>query len=179
MAETRVRTGKLPRVPIETLAADFEAGMNPSQIARKHGMSRECVRWRLNRWKPGCVARRQRHQQYDAMLRKYAASNEKRTKRIERNRQIAAEAVAGRSFREISRDYGVSDCFVAWLAYRAGVPKRRTCTRQRDAEWLALHEQGLTIKEVAAQVGRSWATVREGIARSRHGYVFRQREFER
>lgn len=180
MDETSIRSrGKVPRVTIETLAKDFEAGMRPNQIAAKHGMSPTCVRTRLNGWKPGCIGRRHRHQQYDALLMKYAASNEKRMKRIERNQAIAAEAVAGRPFREISREFGVCDSFVAWIAYRAGVQKRRTCTRERDTEWLAMHKRGLTVKQIAERVGRPWATVREGVARARDGYVFRQREYDR
>lgn len=52
--------GSNPRVPTELLAADFKAGLKTSEIAEKHDMGRETVRWRLNRWKPGCVASRPR-----------------------------------------------------------------------------------------------------------------------
>jgi hypothetical protein len=171
--------GAKPRIPIERLAADFEAGLNPDRIAAKHGMRREAVRWRLNRWKPGCVARRRRHLLYQRLVDKCAKSQKKWKQRIERDRRIVADAANGMTFNAIGRKYGLSGSFVAWLAVRRGIPKRRTCTRQRDAEWLAMHEQGLTINEVAARVGKPWSTVREGIARARDGYVFREREFDR
>lgn len=171
--------GMKPRVPIERLTADFEAGLNPTRIAAKHGMSREAVRWRLNRWRPGCVNRRFRRQQYEKLVEKLSASGKRLRRRIERDRRIVEDARRGMTFNAIGRKYGLSGSFVAWLAVRRGVPKRRTCTRQRDAEWLALHEQGLTINQIAARARRPWSTVREGIARARHGYVFREREFNR
>lgn len=171
--------GKKPRVPIEVLAADFEAGLSPTRIAHKHGMSRECVRSRLNNWNPGCVARRQRHQQYEYLLSKFSESNRKRKEREERNRRIFEEALAGNSFREIARRHGMSGAGVARLAVRMGIPQRRTCSRQRDAEWLAMYEKGMSIKQIAQRVGRPWSTVREGVARARDGYVFRERMINR
>jgi transposase len=171
--------GAKPRVPLNRLVADFEAGLNTLQIATKHGMSREAVRWRLNQWKPGCVNRRFRRQQYERLVEKLSASTERMRSRIDRDRRIVDDARSGMTFNAIGRKYGLSGSFVAWLAVRRGVPKRRVCTRQRDAEWLAMHEQGLTVKEVAARVGKPWSTVREGIVRVRDGYVFREREFNR
>jgi hypothetical protein len=171
--------GAKPRIPIERLSADFEAGMDPSQIARKHGMSREAVRWRLNQWKPGCVARRRRHLLFQRQVDRTAEARREWERRISRNRKVVDFAKRGVPFDAIGRACGITGSMAARVAKKLGLPARRAETRQRDAEWLAMHEKGLTLKEVAERVGKPCSTVREGIVRARDGYVFRERMFDR
>lgn len=167
-----------PRIATEQLAADFEAGLSTARIAAKHGMRPTAVRWRLNRWRPGCVAKRRRRADYERMLEAYRESAESNQKRLERNREILVDAKRGMSFNAIGAKHGVNPNTARRAAIRLGLPKARVCTQQRDAEWLAMHEGGLGVKEVARVVGRPWSTVREGIVRARDGYVFRERMVE-
>lgn len=167
--------GAKPRVTTERLAADFVAGLSPQRIAAKHGMTDEAVRWRLNQWKPGCVARRRRHLIFQIQLDRTAESRRNWQQRIARNRRVVDFAKRGVPFDAIGRACGITGSMAARIAQKLGLPARRTETRQRDAEWLAMHESGLTVKQVAERVGKPWSTVREGIVRARDGYVFRDR----
>lgn len=158
--------GKKSPVPTESIIPDFEAGMKIRDIASKHGMTALTVRYRLNQWKPGCVARRMRHQRYQAMVDQFAASRRRLDERAEQQRRIVDDVKSGMSCRDVGRKYGVSDSYVAWLAQRAGAPVRQA-GRQRDAAWLAMRERGVPVRDIAAKAGKPTSTVRDGIRRAR------------
>jgi transposase len=87
---------------------------------------------------------------------------------------MAAGYAAGKTLRELAKEFGIGREQVPKLLRRHGVTMRdRNLTPAMWAEAITLYEDGQTTTQIAEQIGRDIETIRLGL--HRHGVPMRKR----
>jgi DNA-binding transcriptional regulator LsrR (DeoR family) len=131
--------GRIPHHQEKQICADYEAGMNASDVARRHGISNTSVGNILKRNGIRTRAPSERHS--------------------ERDRMIVECYESGATQQEIGERFGLSQTGVGKILDRNGVSADYRLSEEEKERAVSLYLSGATSRQVAEQIGMHYSTV--------------------